>query len=102
MAEPGALPSMEIHTEGPTSVLDARQRWGDAMHTHTHTVLTRTAAALSLCLSRAAVPVANHRAVERGSFMTLTLRHKEGRGVHFKQPEVRGDGNIRAEHTEHR
>lgn len=46
----------------------------ETQHTHTLTN-TRTVSALSLSLSRTGVPVANHRATERGSYMTLTLRH---------------------------
>lgn len=82
---------MEIHTEGPTSVLDSRQR-GDTTHTHAFTLTT-----LSLSLSRAGVPVANHRAAERGSCMTLTLRYtKTWRSSpvgSLQTREGRGDGN---------
>lgn len=82
---------MEIHTEGPTSVLDSRQR-RDTTHTHAFTLT-----ALSLSLSRAGVPVANHRAAERGSCMTLTLRYtKTWRSSpvgSLQTQEGRGDGN---------
>lgn len=74
MAEPWALPTMEIHTEGPTSVLEARQRG----HTHTLKHHTLTCTVLSLSLSRAVVPVANHRAAERKHTHTHTPRRTGG------------------------
>lgn len=86
-----------------SSAHDGNTHWGSnfcsglppAWRHNTHTCIYFTT--LSLSLSRAGVPVANHRAAERGSCMTLTLRYtKTWRSSpvgSLQTREGRGDGN---------